>query len=66
MRLDPGGDFDDRKLAGLGWFGTSEKLFDWIADRLAKGAARNFAWGSTVSPWLRHRVYLGFDPVRQK
>jgi hypothetical protein len=34
---DPGGASDDSKLTGFGCFGPSDKVSDWIADRLAEG-----------------------------
>jgi hypothetical protein len=56
VRLDPGRAFDDRKLTGLGYFGPSDKVSDWIANRLAEGSISIVAWGSTLLPWYRHRV----------
>jgi hypothetical protein len=35
VRPDPGGAFDDSKLTGFGSFSPSDKVSDWIADRLA-------------------------------
>jgi hypothetical protein len=34
VKIDLGGASDDRKLTGLGYFGPSDKVSDWIADRL--------------------------------
>jgi hypothetical protein len=45
MRLDPGLAFDDRKLTCFGCFGPSDKVFDWLADRLAEGPTGIGAWG---------------------
>jgi hypothetical protein len=37
-RLEPGGASDDSELTGFGCFGPSDKVSDWIADRLADGS----------------------------
>jgi hypothetical protein len=44
MRLDPGGAFDDCKLTGFGCFSPSDKAFDSMTDRLAKGPTGIAAW----------------------
>jgi hypothetical protein len=49
MRLDPGGAFDDSKLTGFGCFNPSDKVSDWIADRLAQGPTGIGAWGVDYS-----------------
>jgi hypothetical protein len=56
VRLDSGGAYDDSKLTCVGCFGPSDKVFDWIADRLAEGLTGIDAWGSTIPPRCRHRV----------
>jgi hypothetical protein len=56
MRHDPGEASDDCKLTGIGCFGSSDKVSDWIASRLAEGPTGIVAWGSTVPPWCCHRV----------
>jgi hypothetical protein len=35
VRPDPDGTADDSKLTSFGFFGSSGKVSDWIADRLA-------------------------------
>jgi hypothetical protein len=37
VRPDPGGASDDSKLTGVRCFSPSDKVSDWIADRLAEG-----------------------------
>jgi hypothetical protein len=37
VRPDPGSAFLDSKLTGFGCFSPSDKVSDWIADRLAGG-----------------------------
>jgi hypothetical protein len=37
VRTDPIGTSDDSKLTGFGRFGPSDKVFDWMPDRLAEG-----------------------------
>jgi hypothetical protein len=49
MRPDPGGASDERKLAGFGCFGPSNKVSDWIASRLAEGPTGIVAWGVDYS-----------------
>jgi hypothetical protein len=44
MRLDPGGATDDCKLTRFGCFSPSDKVSDWIADRLAEGPTGIVAW----------------------
>jgi hypothetical protein len=51
VRLDPDETPDDRKLTGFGCFGPSDKVSDWIADRLAEGPTGIGAWGATIMPW---------------
>jgi hypothetical protein len=55
MRLDPGGASDDRKLTGFGWLGPSDKVFDWIADRLAEGPTDIVEWGVYYSALVSSR-----------
>jgi hypothetical protein len=48
--LDPsGGESDDSKLTGFICFGPSDKVSDWIADRLAEGPTGLVAWGVDYS-----------------
>jgi hypothetical protein len=56
VRLDPGGTSDDRKLTGFRCFGQSDKVSDWIADRLAEVSSGIVAWGVDYSVCRRHRV----------
>jgi hypothetical protein len=49
VRPDPGGASDDSKLTGLGCFSPSDKVSDWIADRLAEGPTGIGAWGVDYS-----------------
>jgi hypothetical protein len=56
MRLDPGRASDDRKQTGFGCLDPSDKVSDWIVDRLAEGPTGIVAWGSTLPPRFRHRV----------
>jgi hypothetical protein len=56
MIPDPGGASDDRKLNGFGCSSPSDKVSDWIADRLAEGPTGIVAWGPNIPPWCRHRV----------
>jgi hypothetical protein len=44
VRLDPDGASDGRKLTGFECFGPSDKVSDWIADRLAEGPTGIVAW----------------------
>jgi hypothetical protein len=44
VRPDPGGASDDRKVTGFGCSGPSDKVSDWISDRLAEGHAGIGAW----------------------
>jgi hypothetical protein len=39
-----GGASDDRKLTSFGCFSPSDKVSDWIADRLAEGPTGICAW----------------------
>jgi hypothetical protein len=50
VRLDPGEESNDRKLASFGYFGPRDKVSDWIADRLAEDPTGIVAWGSTIPP----------------
>jgi hypothetical protein len=52
MRLDPGGASDDHKVTGFGCFGPSDKVSDWIAERLAEGRTGIAAWGVEYSAVL--------------
>jgi hypothetical protein len=53
---DPGVASDDRKMTGFGYFGPSDKVSDWTADRLTEGPICIGARGSTITPWCRYRV----------
>jgi hypothetical protein len=52
VRPDPGGAFDDSKLTGFGCFCPSDKVTDWVADRLAEGPTGIDAWGVDYSALL--------------
>jgi hypothetical protein len=56
VRPDPGGVFDDSKLTAFGYVSPSDKLSDWIADRLVGDHQALAHGGSTIPPWCRHRV----------
>jgi hypothetical protein len=62
VRPDPGGAFDDSKLNGFGCFSPSDKVSDWIADRLAEGSAGIGAWevnySALVSSPRWHRAII--------
>jgi hypothetical protein len=45
VRPDPGGAINNRILTGLGCFSPSDKVPDWIADRLAEGLTGIGPWG---------------------
>jgi hypothetical protein len=59
---DPGGASDDSKLTGFGCFSPSDKVSDWIADRLAEGPtgidARGFDYSALVSSPRWHCVII--------
>jgi hypothetical protein len=56
VRLDSGEALDDRKLTGFECSGPSDKVSDWIADRLAEDLTGIVAWGTASLPWRCHRV----------
>jgi hypothetical protein len=56
VKPDPCGASDDSKHTGFGCFSLSDKVSDWMADRLTKGPTGIAAWGSTIPPWCRYRV----------
>jgi hypothetical protein len=69
MSPDPGRASDDGKLTGFGCFRPCDKVSDCIACLLAEDPTGIGAWGSTISPWCRHRVgtlqsFLNIDMCR--
>jgi hypothetical protein len=61
VRLDPDGVSDDSKLTGFGCFGPSDKVSDWITDRLAEFPTGIGAWGvdySAVMSSLRWKCVI--------
>jgi hypothetical protein len=62
VRPDPGGASDDNKLTGFGCFSPSDKVSDWIGDRLAEGltsiAARGVEYSALVSSPYWHSVII--------
>jgi hypothetical protein len=62
MRTDPNETPDDTKLTGLGCLSPSDKISDWIADRLAEGPTGIATWGvvyfALVPSPRRHRVII--------
>jgi hypothetical protein len=45
VRPDPGGASDNSKQTGFGSFSPSDKVSDWISDRLVEGPTDIAAWG---------------------
>jgi hypothetical protein len=60
VRPDPGEAFDDSKLTGFGWFSPSDKVSDWIADRLAEGPTGIGACGVDYSACSAARTNVVF------
>jgi hypothetical protein len=52
VRPDSRGASDDSKLTGFEYFSPSDKVSDWIADRLTEVSTGTGAWGVDYSAFV--------------